>query len=250
VSERPLTARSVVASLLLGTDPPRLPARLLARSGELFGISDGTTRVALSRMVAAGELTADDGEYALAGHLLVRRARQTASRAARVRKWSGDWLMAIVVADRRAAADRAALRRSLTARRLAELREGVWTRPDNIDVDRAGAHPTAVTWMTAQPDDPNAIVASAWDLREWAGRAAELRRRMRPLRARLERHDTEALADGFVLSASVLRHLQADPLLPDELLPRSWPGAALRADYDRYDKAYRAVLGDWLRRHR
>ena len=49
-----------------------------------------------------------------------------------------------------------------------------------------------------------------------------------------------ALADGFVTSAAVLRHLQADPLLPDELLPARWPGAALRADYDRYDAAYRA----------
>ena len=250
MSERPLTARSVVASLLLGTDPPRLPARLLARSCELFGISDGTTRVALSRMVTAGELTVDDGEYALAGHLLARQERQTASRAARVRTWNGEWLMAVVVADRRAAADRASLRRVLTARRLAELREGVWMRPDNIDVDRASPDLAALAWMTAQPDDPNAIVASAWDLREWANGAADLRRRMRPLRARLERHDTGALADGFVLSASVLRHLQADPLLPDGLLSRSWPGAALRADYDRYDEAYRAVLRDWFRRHR
>jgi phenylacetic acid degradation operon negative regulatory protein len=167
-----------------------------------------------------------------------------------MRKWNGDWLMAIVVADRRAPADRAALRKALTARRLAEWREGVWTRPDNIDVDRTGPDPTALMWVTAQSDDPHAIVTSAWDLAEWADRAAELRRRMSPVRARLQRHDTDALADGFVLSASVLRHLQADPLLPDELLPRSWPGAALRADYNRYDEAYRAVLRDWFRRHR
>jgi phenylacetic acid degradation operon negative regulatory protein len=63
----------------------------------------------------------------------------------------------------------------------------------------------------------------------------------------LEAGAHEPLADGFVLSADVLRHLQADPLLPDALLPAGWPGAALRADYDRYDAAYRAVLRAWFR---
>jgi phenylacetic acid degradation operon negative regulatory protein len=45
----------------------------------------------------------------------------------------------------------------------------------------------------------------------------------------------------------VLRHLQADPLLPAELLPARWPGSALRADYDRYDAAYRSTLRAWFR---
>ena len=45
-SGRALTARSVVASTLLGMSPPRLSSQLLVRSGELFGITEGTTRVA------------------------------------------------------------------------------------------------------------------------------------------------------------------------------------------------------------
>ena len=57
----------------------------------------------------------------------------------------------------------------------------------------------------------------------------------------------EALAPGFELSAAVLRHLQADPLLPGELLPAAWPGARLRADYDRWDARYRTTLRDWSR---
>ena len=60
-------------------------------------------------------------------------------------------------------------------------------------------------------------------------------------------HDTRALAPGFVMSAAVLRHFQADPLLPSELLPARWPGAALRDEYDRFDAAYRAVLREWFR---
>jgi phenylacetic acid degradation operon negative regulatory protein len=55
-----------------------------------------------------------------------------------------------------------------------------------------------------------------------------------------------ALADGFVTSAAVLRHLQSDPLLPPSLLPDRWPGDTLRADYDRFDAAYRSVLRAWF----
>ena len=50
-----------------------------------------------------------------------------------------------------------------------------------------------------------------------------------------------------MLSAATLRHFQADPLLPDRLLPASWPGAALRADYDEYDVAFKTVWRAWYR---
>ena len=80
---RPLTARSVMASALLGMDPPELPVAQLVRLTGLFGISENGARVALSRMVAAGEATSDGaGHYRLAGHLADRQARQSASRAA------------------------------------------------------------------------------------------------------------------------------------------------------------------------
>lgn len=246
-----MTARSVLLSVLLGTDPPRLPVQLLVRTTELFGIAEGTTRTALSRMATAGEVLADDGYYAIAAHrLLARQARQVASRAARTRPWRGGrWRQAVVVAGgRRAAADRAALRSSLTEARLAEWREGVWLRPDNVEVDPKALDAPELRWATTVPDgDPGALAAELWDLAGWAAAAESLRRRMDALVGRLEDGDRDALAPGFVLSADVLRHFQADPLLPAELLPAGWPGGALRDRYDRYDRAYRAVLRDWFR---
>jgi phenylacetic acid degradation operon negative regulatory protein len=89
---RPLTARSVLASVLLGTDPPWLPTTLLVRTAGLFGISEGSTRTALSRMVGSGEAVAEDGGYRLAGRLVARQARQSASRRAETRRWPGDAL--------------------------------------------------------------------------------------------------------------------------------------------------------------
>src|SRR3954467_7316333 len=96
-SEPPLPTRSVVASTLLGTRPPRLPVGRLVRAGALFGIAEGTVRTALSRMAAAGEVEAAGGGYRLSGRLVERQQRQDASRAAtRLVPWSGRWWMAIV----------------------------------------------------------------------------------------------------------------------------------------------------------
>lgn len=250
---RPLTARSVVASTLLGVDPPQLPARLLVRSGELFGISEGTTRVALSRMVGAGELVSDGGDYRLAGRLLQRQARQTASRLAEHRTWGGDWELAVVTPERRDASARAALREAMRQRKLAELREGVWLRPDNLAADRSSGSQAIVLAQCRRfttrlvDDDPADLVAALWDLDAWSAQARDFRTELHALVGVLEAGDTDPLAPGFVLSAAVLRHMLADPLLPDELLPDDWPGAALRDDYDRYDRAFKTVWRNWFR---
>jgi phenylacetic acid degradation operon negative regulatory protein len=238
--DRPLTARSVLASALLGTEPPELPVAQLVSIASLFGLSENRTRVALSRMVAAGEATADDGRYRLAGHLLVRQSRQRQSRHPDLRPWTGAWTTVVIPAGRRSAPERTRTRRDLTVARLAELREGLWVRPDNLPVVLAD---TGLGRWRAEPEgDPTAVAAELWDLPVWAATAARLRTRLAASAPDLAALDTAALAPGFVLSASVLRHFQSDPLLPGELLPADWPGPALRDEYDEWDAAYRRLL--------
>jgi phenylacetic acid degradation operon negative regulatory protein len=244
---RQLTARSVIASTLLGTDPPVLSGRILVRAAALFGITEGAARVALSRMVGTGELATEDAHYRLTGtRLLERQARQATSRAATTRTWRGRWVLAIVIAERRDAADRAELREQLTAARLAELREGVWARPENLDVIWPAVVTEHCTIVAGAEVDP-ALARVLWDLDAWSAQANDLRRAMTELVRPLDRGETSALAPGFITSAAVLRHLQADPLLPEELLPSRWPGVAVREEYDRFDAAYRSVLRDWFR---
>jgi len=245
-----LTARSVVLSTLLGTRPPVLPVRVLVRAGDLFGIGEGALRVALSRMVASGELEATDGSYRLAGRLLDRQARQELSREARTREWHGGWRFALVTAERRDAAARADLRDAMRTLRMAELREGVWLRPDNLaGVGGDGAAAAVVDAQCLWVDgtlDPGThageLVARLWDPEGWADEAEALRRRLWSTEPA-----ADTLAAGFVLSAAVLRHFQADPLLPPELLPAHWPGPALRTDYAGWDERYRRALRDFLR---
>ena len=251
--ERPLTARSVIASTLLGMRPPRLPTAILVRSCGLFGITEGTTRVAISRMVVAGELEADDGGYRLTGPLLDRQDRQDESRHG-PQRWDGTWTMAVVVADRRSAGARTELRNAAGLLRLASLREGVWLRPDNLPPARL-PNARAVVDRQCQvfatrpvgPGEPAVLAASLWDLDGWSVRAVALTRRIGELVEALEAGDLDSLAPAFVAAAAVLRHLQADPLLPADLLPADWPGDALRADYDRYDVAFKQVWRAWYK---
>lgn len=251
--ERPYSARSVLASTLLGIDPPRLPARLLVRTGELFGIAEGTVRVAVSRMVAAGELVADDGHYRLSGKLLGRQARQSLSRSGRRGPWDGQtWRTEIVLAGTpRSATERGELRTAMEALRLAEWREGVWLRPDNLPSHGLCAGPAGQTERTVRrqcrrldavpADEPAALAAELWDLDGWSERAHLLHDALGELVDVLEAGDASALSPGFVVSAACLRHFQIDPLLPPELLPSGWPGGSLRADYERYDRAFKSA---------
>jgi phenylacetic acid degradation operon negative regulatory protein len=239
---RRLTARSVLASTLLGADPPELPVAHLVQLSSLFGINENRARVALSRMVASGEVTTDGaGRYRLSGHLLERQRRQGASRAGRTRRWRGDWQVVVVTTTGSTPEVRTYRRTALAFARLAELREGVWLRPDNLD----GAIPEDlgpdIVTLSARPDHPDQLVTRLWDTAGWAERARGL---FDQLTARPPRDWTD-LAPGFVLSASVLRHFQADPLLPPELLAADWPGQDLRALYDDWDTRYRQVLAHW-----
>jgi phenylacetic acid degradation operon negative regulatory protein len=241
----PLTARSVLASALLGEDPPELPVAHLVHLAGLFGINPNRARVALSRMVASGEATTDGaGRYRLAGRLLERRGRQEDSRTGRTRPWSGGWHLVVVTTAGSSPEQRAARRRRLALARLAEQREGVWLRPDNLDLRPDPADDPDLTVFAATPrGDAMALAGELWDLDGWAARATALLGRL----GRSPTRDRDDLAPGFALSAAVLRHLQADPLLPPGLLPADWPGTALRAAYDGWDAEYRAVLRAWGR---
>lgn len=228
----PLSARSVVLSLLLGSHPDRLSPAQLTHAGDHFGIPASTLRVALTRAVASGDLRRDEGDYALGERLVRRQRRQDEAVEDAETDWDGTWEMAAVVVTGRSGPERAALRESLTAHRLAELREGLWVRPANLRRPRRYADDPVLATFTGRPDDEAAAVAARlWDLDGWA---AEGRR----LVDRLE--STREPALRLAAAAHLVRHLAGDPLLPTALLPTGWPGAALRSTY----AAYQAELRD------
>jgi phenylacetic acid degradation operon negative regulatory protein len=255
IGNRPLSARSVLASALLGADQARLSASALVAMASLFGISDGAARTCLWRMVSSGELTADGGSYALAGRLLARRERvDEASRIDEAaHRWDGTWELAIVSLERRPAADRLDLRKAAMALHLAELREGVWIRPDNLDPQRLPASRAILDrqcthFHNAATDITADKMPSLFSLDEWMANARVLTEAMNVELKRNKRDDsTESMRYEFALSIAVVRHLQLDPMLPDELTPEDWPGHTLRSTYRRFDGAFKERMNEFLR---
>jgi len=104
---RPLTARSVVLSLLLGAHPPELPVRDIVRAVELFDISRPRCGSRSSRMVGAGDLDRRDAPTGSTRRLLQRQARQDDATHPRTRAWARPLGDRRVTSVGRGAADRA-----------------------------------------------------------------------------------------------------------------------------------------------
>jgi phenylacetic acid degradation operon negative regulatory protein len=255
---RPLTTRSVLASALLGAREPRLPVADLVVAASVFGISPGAARTCLWRMVSNGELTTDNATYALAGHLLERRHRvDDAARPEHATRgpWDGTWELAVVSQERRSAADRLELRKAAAALHLAEIREGVWTRPDNLDplrlpTSRAVLDQQCVQFRRANTDITVDTARSLFPLDAWSHDARRLTVAMHDELESGPSDDDETnenLTYQFTLSIAVVRHLQLDPVLPAALLPEDWPGHDLRSTYRSFDKVFKRRLNRALK---
>ncbi len=231
-----LTARSVVLSVLLGAHPAWATAAELVRLTSDFDIREPTLRVALTRMVAAGDLVRSADGYRLSERLLARQRRQDDALHPPTKDFDGTWITVVVTTVGTDARSRAALRNALQNNRFGELREGVWLRPDNLDAELPEAADGRVRVLKARDDDPPSLVAALWDLPQWSRVGRRLLREMDAARS---------IPARFGTAAAIVRHLLTDPVLPPELLPQDWPGDRLRTAYS----AFAAEL-EALRDHR
>jgi phenylacetic acid degradation operon negative regulatory protein len=255
LADRPLPARSLIASLLLRTQPPRMRGARLVQWCGLFDVAEGTTRVALSRMVERGELRARDGVYELAGRVQSRQRAQDWSLEPELLPWRGDWRVAFVEPGPRESAERAALRDAMRRLRYASRREGTWTRPDNLPRASAPAESWSVvddqcSWWSGRPDeDPATVAEELFQATRWSERAVMLTQRLERVTIALGDSEVPALADGFVAGAAALAHVRADPLLPRELAADPGAGESLRDAYRMYERAFSDALRTWFRAH-
>ncbi len=220
-----MTARSVVLSVLLGAHPAWATAAELVRLTADFDIKEATLRVALTRMVSVGDLVRSEDGYRLSDRLLARQRRQDDAINPQLRSWDGTWTTLVITSVGIDARTRAALRTTLQQNRFAELREGVWLRPDNVKVALPHEVRSRVRVLHGYDDNPAELAGQLWDLPGWASTGRQLL------------DDMAAATDvpgRFAAAAGMVRHLLTDPVLPAELLPDAWPGAALRDSYARF----------------
>lgn len=218
---RPLSARSVLLSLLLGAHPAEMSAAALVGVATDLGLSESSVRVALTRLVAAGDLTRDASVHRLSPRLLDRQRHQDEALDPEVVVWDGSWEIVTVTAPAgRSPESRADLRAQLAALRLAELREGVWLRPANLA--RPVEVPDVTRFVGRPDDDPHELAARLWNLDAWATTGHDL----------ITSLDSPDPLGQMTAAAAIVRHLRIDPVLPPSLRPPSWP--ALHDAYSSY----------------
>ncbi len=243
---RPLNARSLALSALLGTHPPQLPARAFVALARLFDIPSGTMRTALSRMLANDEIVRIEGRYLLSGHLLDRqRAQDTGRRDARI-DWDGRWHTIVTATDQRDVADRRRFRSMMANHRFGELRPDIWMRPANLDAPQAQPE-----WISTSGSldgiDPESLVRRLWNLDAIATEAHRFLQRIDELETVTDWHDVRSIPEVFTTSAAIVRFLRSEPLLPPGLTPAGWPVSDLRRNYDRFERSHQALLRSFLR---
>jgi phenylacetic acid degradation operon negative regulatory protein len=241
----PLTTRSIVLSLLLGSHPPAMPVSALVDFCSLFGIAGGTVRTALSRMVERGELTTDDANYQLTGPLLTRQSEQDTGRSRGAVAWDGSWYVVIVAAERRSVAERRAFRSRAVGAKLGELRADLWMRPANLDIpsDLSGVLVSRGPLLGA---DDSEVARSLWDVDSIDDHSRALAAQLDEAGRQLAAAGPDELASTFVALAEALRHLRTEPQLPDTLHSPA-VGDQLRSTYRDVEREFRQQLRTFLR---
>lgn len=248
VGLRPLSARSIILSVLLGSHPPEMHVAPLLNFTTLFGIANGTVRTALSRLHTAGELESSDGLYRLSGRLLDRQSQQDTGRAKPPNQWDGCWWTAVVLSESRSLAERRTFRSRVQGARLGELRPDTWMRPANIDVphDLPDVALTRGKLVTGNAQD---LVQFLWDLEALDREAADLYSRLEHVRESLDHTEPpgDSLASAFTVSAACLRYLRTEPQLPPDLATGT-AANDLRTLYDETAQIFQERLTAFFRR--
>ena len=240
LSVTPLSARSLVLSLMLGTRPARFTASSLIAVCQLFDFNEGTIRTALSRMVASNELNRDGSYYVLGDRLLERQKMQDAGRHLPNTDWDGRWYTAIAAADQRSVNERRSFRAVMLANRFGEWRADIWLRPATSPFT-----PPAGVLLSCGPisgmSDTD-LVSRLWDLDELEAEATRIADALPPQLAQLAERGGEALPDAMAVAVEAVRFLTTEPQLPPSLTQEHHEARRLRTSYDAFEVKFQQTV--------
>ncbi|WP_277372353.1 hypothetical protein [Pseudomonas sp. AA-38] len=227
-----ITANELVLDLLSSHEAHELPVAALCRAGSFVGIGEQTLRVALTRLVQQGKVTAPSrGCYAWnpAGHSLFQDVRNWLHKERQMAPWRGDWVG--VLDSDLSRTDRAALKRhakALELRGFKSLPNGLSVRPDNIqggvqqvrqELMLLGLAPTAtVLGVTGLAQGDERAVWALWDTQALDQSYDDCLKRLEASERQLLSMSLEqAAAHTLIEGRRVIRMIILDPLLPDEM---------------------------------
>ena len=262
--ERLPNAKSFVLDLLSTLRRGAMPVRALVAAAALFGIAEGSVRVALTRLLGAGLVERDDrGLYRLgqAAAPVQRRVAAWRELDAQLLPWSGGWIG--VFAGRAATPrSRASQRRGERALRLSGFRplaRGLALRPDNLaggvtrvreELAALGLAPGSVVCEVRELDPVSeARARKLWDADDLVANYRRHRQHLEVSARRLRTRSAEfAMVESFRMGGAALRLLAHDPLLPEPIVSAAERAALVDAMRD-YDAIGRASWSGFLSRH-
>ena len=232
---RELSAKELVLDFLSNRAPREMAARVIVDSAGALGFSPQSIRMALTRLVGDRlALSTGRGTYRLApsGDAMRREVRKWRSTLSMTQAWSGGWICIYDAPIVRS--DRGALRlheQAIRLRGFREFRSGMWLRPANLRLPTAelrtvlaalGLHRDAMVAELRELDDrAQADAMRLWDIKRLLASYEDLTRALEMSERRVKGMElTRAAAETLVLGRHVVRHLNLDPLLPQELIPQ------------------------------
>jgi phenylacetic acid degradation operon negative regulatory protein len=255
------TARSLILDLLSTLREGSMPVAALVQAGALFGIAEGSIRVALHRLLADGRVESDErGQYRLGAAAAPVQSIVAGWRELdrRTRAWNGRWIgvQGAPVAQRGAAAQRSA--QALRMLGFEPLAPGLHVRPANLRADveslartlRAIGLPEGALVLEIASLEPaaDARARSLWRgdalVHSYRAGCRELERSS----ARLPNlSEADAMTESFLLGGRVVQQLVLDPLLPAPLVDER-ERLALLESMRAYDRLGRDAWAAFLRR--
>jgi phenylacetic acid degradation operon negative regulatory protein len=213
-----------------------------------LGVNERTVRTSMARLAGEGWLQAQaigrrsDYRVTEAGRRRMEAAHDKLYRPTRP-PWNGQWTLVAAGAVPAAGAVRERLLRDLAWLGFGRLADAVMLHPDPDEHELRAllaehsrqvwvARGAAAEWVDAQAIAE--VVRSGWELDRLAAGYAAFLDAFRPAWLALQRsgaplEPVRGFAVRTLLMHGYRRATLRDPLLPDELMPHDWPGAAARA---------------------
>lgn len=232
LNHRP-SAKRLILSVLSQPNIQELHIQQLIGWGELFDHRAATIRVEAGRLTKQGLLESTDrGVYKIgaAGDVLKQTASAWDSVTDQVGEWNGGWLC--IHTAHLGRSDKPALYARERAFRLMgfeQLVTGLWCRPDNliaaasVTIDRLiqfGLESDAILMQMDAINNCNTInPQTLWPREPLECNYRDMVKLMEDSRERLGKLDMgPAMRQSFLVGEHVIRQINADPLLPSEMV--------------------------------
>lgn len=252
--------RSLILDLLSTLRRGSMPVGALVAAGELFGLADGTVRVALARLVSAGRVERDTrGRYRLGAQAApIQRAVVSWRHLDRLTvDWDGGW-WAVHTPRPPARGERRRHDQALRLLGFRELSPALHVRPANLagGCDATRHHLVSIGLaggsLVFRMDELDAgSEARARDLWDVAALQDGYRRSLASIRESAQELATlpveQAMTRSFLVGGRMIQQLVLDPLLPHEILDPADRNALVQAMRE-YDIQGRRLWADFLAR--